>query len=237
MKIFPGLGNYPGLTLKATVNTIICFGYKVFGSDEKDVICAWDFPSWKKSVNSDKELIKKAFDILDKADAVVTHNGKKFDWKFLQTRLLVHDLKPLHKIPHIDTRQEASKNLFMFNNKLQTLGIHLVNDKKLDHEGWDLWVKVRQRDKDAMKVMKEYCMKDVLLLEKIFKELRPFMNNIPNYNLFTEGQTRCCPSCGSTRLTSNGYRATKTMSYKRIKCLDCGSSSRLDVSERLPRSI
>jgi len=46
---------------------------------------------------------QEIYKVLSEADAVVTHNGKRFDWKFLQTRLIKHKLKPMSKTPHIDT--------------------------------------------------------------------------------------------------------------------------------------
>ncbi len=237
MKVFTQLGNYPGLTLKASINSIICFGYRVFGEDKSHVINAWDFKGWGKDVNDDKEIVKAAREILLGADAVVTHNGRRFDWKFLQTRILHHGLNFLPKIPHIDTCSLAKTNLYLFNNKLNTLAKFMTTEEKLENGGWDLWVKVAQRDKKSMKLMTEYCAQDVDVLYEIFKKLRPLCSNLPNHNLFIPtGEKEVCPNCGSTHLHRNGYRHTKTVSYRRIQCLDCGTWSRTDASDKFPRT-
>lgn len=242
MRIFPGLSNYYGLTLKAQINSIICCGWKVFGDKKKaNVINAWDDKErWAKNKNDDRYVLEKMLDVMKDADAVVTHNGKRFDWKFFQTRLMLNGFNPIHEIPHIDTCQLAKKNLMMFNNRLNNLGQAFVKDKKIENGGWDLWTRIQFEDRKKDKVlMSKYCAQDVDLLEKLFKKLRPFAKNIPNHNLDNKdaGKKECCPNCGSTRLHSNGYRHTKTSSYKRMICGDCNSWSRADIKGKNLRSI
>lgn len=236
LKVWPQISDYPGKTLRATITSIICFGYKYFGEKQTHCINAWDFPEWLKNPNDDKRLVKAAYEILSKADAVVTHNGKRFDWKYLQTRLLKHGLPPLHQIPHIDTKQLASRHLFSFNNRLGYVGDWLTKDTKMAHQGWDLWVDVYDNKKSAKTLMTKYCKQDVILLEKVFKQLRPFATNIPNHNLWSDDE-RVCPTCGHTALRSHGWRHTKTKSYQRLRCRKCNSYSRLNARGHEPRSI
>lgn len=236
MRFFPRLGDYPGLTLKASINSIICVGYKIWGEKQVHCLNAWDYHRWKKDVNDDFDLVKAAFEILKDADGVITHNGKRFDWKFLQTRLMVHGLPPLPKIIHIDTCQEAKKSLMLFNNKLDTLAKALTNQSKMESGGWPLWEKVSNRDKKSMGLMSSYCKQDVLTLEAVFKRLRPFIKSLPNLNLFTSGKRPLCPSCGSTRIQRRGYYLTKTSTYHRYVCKDCHSWSRTSAEDRLPRT-
>ena len=210
----------------------------MFGEPGIHCKSAWDYSDeWHHSVNSDQLLCGFAHEILSSADAVVTHNGRAFDWKFLQTRFLFHGLPPLPRIPHIDTKCLAKTNLFLFNNKLNTLGKELVQMEKRDHEGWDLWVKVSERNQRAQSEMSKYCEQDVRLLLKIYKILRPFTTQIPNYNILRGSKELICPSCGGTRLKSNGYRYTRTMSYKRYICMDCRSWMRTDANEKTMRAI
>jgi DNA polymerase elongation subunit (family B) len=239
LKVWTSLGNYPGLTLKASISSIICFGYKEFGKDQPvKCVNAWDFKKrWLKDVNDDLEVVKAAHKVLSGADCVVTHNGKRFDWKYLQTRILKHGLEPLPPIPHVDTRAVASKKLYIFNNKLNTVGDFVAGEQKLDHEGWKLWVSVHGRDKKACKTMTAYCKQDVLLLEKVFRRIRAHSKDVPNFNLFTISETNHCPNCGSTRLRSLGHRVTATKVYRRYICIDCGAASRTDKNDKLPRAL
>ena len=238
MKVFTGLSAYPGLTLKASINSVICFGYREFGVDDKaKCLKAWDFKAWNKDVNNDYDLLVKAREILSEADAVVTHNGKRFDQKFFNTRLLINGLKPLHKIPHIDTCQLAKQHLYLFNNRLGTLGEFLAGDKKMDTGGWSLWEKVMAKEAKSMRLMADYCKQDVDLLCKVFKKLRPFATNIPNYNLFTDVKRDVCSHCGSTRVNKHGLAYTKTSVRQRYQCLDCNGTMSSNIKGKFLRSL
>lgn len=238
LKVWPQLSDFPGRTLKATISTIICAGWKVYGEDKTHCINAWDFSRWKNNINDDFSVCKAISDVLMDADAVVTHNGIRFDWKFLQTRLLYNGLDPLPPINHIDTKSLASRYLYNFNNRLGYIGDTYIGERKLEHEGWDLWVKVHQKDPKAMKTMADYCKQDVDLLEKVFVLLKRFSKHIPNHNNYFQGHEKpLCPACGSTRLHNKGYRHTQTKVYRRYKCLDCKKWSRTDAKDKHPRAL
>jgi len=235
LKVWPSLSSYPGQTLKASISTIICGGWKAHGEKKVHCINAWDFPEWETNVNDDGPLCRALYDVLKDADCVVTHNGRRFDWKFFQTRLLFHGLSTLPKIHHVDTCAEAKKNLLVFNNRLNTISRFLTNTEKMDHEGWDLWVKVHGRDEKAMATMSKYCKQDVLALEEVFKALKPVIKSLPNQNLFNPFKEKVCPTCGSSRIQSRGKEYTKTKVYRRYACLDCRAWSRTDAADEVPR--
>ena len=236
LKVWTQLSSYPGQTLKASISTIICAGWKVIGEHEPiHCINAWDFPAWSLDVNDDQAVCVSIAEVLKDADCVVTHNGKRFDWKFLQTRLRYWDLSPLPRIHHVDTCNEARKHLLIFNNRLNTVAKFLADKEKMDHEGWGLWVRVHGRDPAAMKIMEDYCKQDVLVLEDVFRELRPLIDTLPNHNLFSPFKEKVCPSCGGSRLKSEGRRYTKTKAYRRYCCADCHSWSSTDIKDELPR--
>lgn len=238
LKVWPGMSQWPGLTLRAQISSVCIFGWKVLGSDDVEAFHAWDDPTWDSDVNDDRALVLKAYEVLKSADAVISHNGKSFDWKFLQTRLLIHGFSPLPKVPNADTKCLMKQNLYAFNNKLNN-GAELLTDvRKMDHGlGWDLWVRTHGRDREAMDIMSVYCKADVTATEKLFMRLRPFVTNIPNHNLFGFGIQKVCPTCGSTRLGSDGLRTTSTGTYRRLICSDCGSRSKEPMNKNTPRAL
>lgn len=198
-------------------------------------ICAWDFPAWEADVNDDRAVCEALSAVLLGADCVVTHNGKRFDWKFLQTRLRFHGLPPLPALHHVDTCAEAKREMFVFNNRLQTLSRFLTDMEKREHEGWDMWVKVHGRDAAACTEMSLYCKQDVLALEAVFNAMRPLIRGIPNHNLFSPMKEKACPHCGSSRIKSEGKRYTKTRAYRRYICADCNAWSHTDLKDEVPR--
>ena len=236
------LGNFPGRTMKATVTTIACCGYKIFGESQTHCINAWDYPFWDIDVNDDKFVCEEIYSVLHDADAIVTHNGRRFDFKHLQTRLMYNGLPTLdRKMIHVDTLKIAKANFLSYSNALGYLGKWLVNDKKMSHEGWPLWVKTHGRVKSALVKMEKYCIQDVDLLEKVFIKLLPFIDILPNRNQFrTEKQImeniEVCPTCGKDALYKNGLRRSKTMIYQRYMCGACGSTCRTDAKDQKPRT-
>ena len=237
MKVMPGLSAYPGLTLKASINSIICFGYKVWGETKTHCISAWDYPdAWSENVNNDYYLVKAAAEILLTADVIVTHNGRRFDLKFMQTRLVKHGLPPLPKIIHIDTCQEAKKHLMLFNNRLNTLATFMTDQKKLENGGWDLWDKVLNRDEKAMALMVKYCKQDVNVTAAVFKRLLPLITTLPNYNITRATEHHVCPKCGSTRLQSRGCGINKFYRYYKYQCSDCGGWSSARREDKEPKA-
>lgn len=227
MNVLPGLSAYPGLTLKASINSVICFGYKVLGEKKAQCVSAWDFPSaWKKDVNNDYHVVKKAKEILESADGIITHNGIRFDLKFLNSRLVYHGLTPIPKIPHIDTCSVAKSRLFLFNNRLNTVAKHLGCELKMENGGWGLWEKVLKRDPKACATMTKYCKQDVEVTEEVFLKLRPMITNIPNHNLFGSKPLNdvACPNCGSKHSHKNGTRMLTKGPVQRYCCNDCGTS-------------
>lgn len=227
MRVFPGLSDYPGRTLKADINSIICFGYKWLGDKKISCINAWDYPkSWRASVNADKQLVIDAREVLESADGVVTHNGRKFDWKVFNTRLMKHGLVPLTPKPHVDTCAVSRAKLHLFSNSLNNVATHLsCTNKKEISSKWGLWERVLNREPAAQREMTAYCKQDVGTLEEVFFKLRPYAKDIPNYNLFTGVYKSIsdCPTCGHNELVKHGTRLTRTGKIQRYQCNSCGS--------------
>jgi hypothetical protein len=238
---WPGLSNYPGTTFKASLNSVCCFGYKVRGEEKARVICAWDFPEWQENVNDDGPLLRAVYEVLKDVDGVITQNGKSFDEKFLRTRMLLKGVPGLPPMKHTDTKLLARKFSF-FSNSLRYLAEQLTEERKIENEGWPLWVKVHDRVSEAQETMRTYCAGDVEALEAIYRVLRTAAggaNAAPNHNLYqiAQGGLRICPECGSSRLQARGVQVTKTKSYRRYHCQDCSSWSRTDATDKLPRSL
>ena len=223
-EVFFGLSNWPGRTMKASIGSIICFGYKVMGEKNAHVVSVWDDKDFfQENLNDDFLVCAAAYEILSDADAVITHNGKRFDWKYLQTRLKINGLPTLDKIKHIDTCAVAKANLSMYSNRLKDLSNSFTPEAKISTSGKKLWSRVYRGDKSAMKEMAEYCKQDVVATEALAEAFRPMIKNWPNNNLY-HGTTHNCPSCNSTKLQKNGVVPTLSGPKQRYRCMDCGSS-------------
>jgi DNA polymerase elongation subunit (family B) len=218
-----GMSNWEGRTMKADINSILCFGYQVHGESAK-VISVWDCKGrFKKNLNDDFYVCMVAYSILKDADAVVTHNGKRFDWKFLQTRLKKHGIPTLPKIIHIDTCAVAKNAYSLFSNRLKDLATFLKVAPKISTQGKQLWTRIYRGDKSAHKEMSAYCKQDVETTTACALEMQDVITNWPNINLYNESMDNC-PTCGGKHIQKNGFIITKSKRLQRYRCIDCGSS-------------
>jgi hypothetical protein len=169
-----------------------------------------------------KEMLQRIHDLIDQADAVVHYNGKKFDIPTLNKEFLLHDFTPPAPYKQIDLLNVA-RNQFKFpSNKLDYIAQALHLGKKTKHAGHELWIKCMNKDPEAWKQMEEYNKNDVLLLERVYYKLLPWIKDHPHSGLYRE-EGSVCPNCGSSHYHSRGYAYTKTMRYNRYQCQDCGS--------------
>ena len=96
--------------------------------------------------------------------------------------------------------------------------------------GFSLWREVLAGNMKSWKKMCAYNKQDVVLLEKVYLKLRPYMTNHPNINIDLETTTPLCPACGSKKLTRRGYAHTNSSKYARLQC-ECGKWSRVRLNE------
>lgn len=183
-----------------------------------------DYTNYKKNPEDDSALLKDLHKLVDLADIVVAHNGKSFDVKKINARFIINGLKPPTPYKVVDTKLVAKKYFGFESNKLTDLGRYFGLGEKMDTGGIDLWRDCLRGDLKAWRKMVRYNIQDVVLLEKIYLHMRPWMTDHPNMNLTNE--TNCnCPNCGSNDLQRRGFALTRTTKYQRLQCKNCGAWS------------
>ncbi len=199
---------------------ILTYAAKWLG--EKDVLfdALTRYKGYKKDPENDYELLLTLRDLLDEADIVIGHNARKFDMKKINARFFKHGIHPPSPYQTIDTLEVARQNFALTSNKLQylatILGIGSKNDTDIN-----LWKDCGKGDPEAWERMIAYNIQDVVLLEKVYYALRPWMTKHPNLGLFeVDGKVRC-PKCGGTHLQWRGYVYTQANSYRRFQCQTC----------------
>jgi hypothetical protein len=171
---------------------------------------------------ADKRVVEGLWDLFNEADVIMAHNALGFDVKKMNTRFVTHGIRPPSPSIIIDTLKAANEVFDFTSSKLQWLGKVLAHDEKIKTD-YDLWIRCYAGDQDALTEMSTYNQQDVLLLEKVFLQMRPFLKGLPNYGLYSPEGTMICPACGSKRVVREGYQYTSTLRYPRFHCLDCGA--------------
>ncbi len=206
---------------------MISFSAKWYGEKRQITRAICDYGGYKAG-GDDKALCAELWDLLNKADIVVAHNGEQFDIKKIKARFIAHGMKPPSPYRVVDTKKEVVRVAGFSSNKLDWLCQQLELGRKIEHEGWELWLKCMQGDKAAWARMKKYNAHDIVLLEKLYTTIAPWIQQ-PNCS---EGMVCTNPTCGSTELQARGYARNKTRSYQRFQCRTCGTWCRKTISEK-----
>jgi len=196
----------------------MCFAAKWHGQDK--II----FDSVKKS--SEEKMVLRAWKLLNEADVVVHYNGARFDIPTLNKEFLSMGLPPPDPYHQIDLLRTVKGQFKFASNKLDHVVDKLGLGKKTSHAGHTLWVQCMAGDKKAWAKMEEYNKQDVLLLEKLYNKLLPWIKSHPNHALYADTERPVCTNCGSEHVVKKGFEHTKTMSYQRYRCSDCGTPLR-----------
>ena len=181
-----------------------------------------------KSIHHDgvDKMLTTAHDLMSEADAIIHYNGIKFDIPVLNSEFLKHDFAPPAPSTQVDLYRTIKRNFRLTSNKLDFVARHLGIEGKVQHKGMDLWRGCMAGDKADWKKMKEYNIQDVLLLEKVYDRVLPWIQDHPNMAHYSSEGVPVCPSCGSTELQRRGEQKSRTMTYQRFQCQACGSWSR-----------
>lgn len=177
-----------------------------------------DYAFYKKDQKDDRELITELWNLFNQADIIIGHNGDRFDIRKTNTRFIEHGLTPPEPYKTVDTLKVAKKYFAFSSNKLDDLGNRLGVGRKIKTGGFDLWLACLNNDPKAWASMKKYNKQDVLLLERIYLKLRPWITTHPHFSERLE-----CTNCTSTNIQKRGKRVNKGGKFAQYQCQDCGS--------------
>lgn len=210
---------------------IMCFSYKWLGEKEVKCVAQTDFPSrYKRNRYCDRLVVEELWRLLDEADVVVAHNAARFDNKVANERFLVHRLGPTSPYKTVDTLQVAKRYFRNGSNSLDNLCKKLELGQKSSVRHHDLWRACVDGDSESWQLMKDYCDKDVELLESLYLLLRPYIANHPNMALISDTLDGC-PKCASTNIQYRGLQRSNVAVYRRVHCNNCGAWSRVRLAE------
>lgn len=208
--------------------TILSFSAKWLGKKEVEYMDTGGRGVDK--VRDDLALLKRLWQILDEADFVITQNGKSFDVKKINTRLLLAGIKPYSPIKIIDTKIIAKKHFSFTSNKLQWMSQHITQTKKDKHRnfpGFELWEECLKDNPKAWAEMKKYNVLDTVATEELYLKLRPWIEGHPNVGVYLDDpEAMVCPKCGSKEIQRRGKAFTQCGEYHRIFCCSCSGWSR-----------
>jgi uncharacterized protein len=201
---------------------LLCWGAKWQGRPDDEVI----FDSVNQSTRL--KMVKHLHALICDADVIVGYNNINFDMKVVNREFLMAGLTPPPPVKQIDLLRTMRRNFRFASNKLDYVSQQLGLGKKTAHMGHALWTMCEQGDQDAWALMQKYNMQDVVLTEKLYDRVLPWIGaQHPNRNNYEGAPDKpACHACGSTALQWRGYSRTVAQRYHRFQCLGCGTWDR-----------
>jgi DNA polymerase elongation subunit (family B) len=207
------------------------FSYAAKWLHKKTVMYADTGGRGKDKVRDDKRLVRALRDLLDEADVVVAQNGKKFDVRKVNARMIEHGIAPPSPYKVIDTMLVSRKYFNFTSQKLKWTSERLTDAPKDDHKkypGFALWKACLEDEPGAWKEMKKYNRQDVVSTEEVYLKLRPWIEHHPSVTLYKDEDAGNCTRCGadSSKLEKWGTKVLTQGVYQRYHCTVCGGMSR-----------
>lgn len=174
---------------------------------------------------NEKNMLQKAWKLLDEADIVIGQNSDSFDIKKLNEKFLKYNLGKPSPYKTEDTLKMSRTSFSPTSHKLEYRSKNLNKKyKKLEHSkypGFSLWIACIDGDKKAWEEMATYNKFDVLATEEYYKILRPWGTK-HNINVFHDNLLNKC-NCGEIKLQKRGFAYTTTKKLQKYQCTSCGA--------------
>ncbi len=180
-------------------------------------------------VRNDDILMPGLWRLMNEAQIVVAQNGKRFDIRKINYRLIRAGLTPYSPVRVIDTLTESRKLFAATSHKLAYMSEHLTDTPKDKHKrfpGFELWLECLKDNPAAWAEMRKYNIRDILATEKLYLRMRPWIANHPNLGAYNKEAGGNCPKCGSVKLRHTGHITMQVGVYAEYQCRSCGGWSR-----------
>ena len=152
---------------------------------------------------TDKDMVIKFYDIAEKADILVGHNGDNFDRKTINARLAYYRHPTLQHHMTEDTLKQSRLQFNLPSQRLDFLCKYFNIPGKLA-TSTGLWQRVVfDGNKSDLNQMVDYCDQDVLILNSLYDRIWPYVKHRLNIGVFNN-TTSSCPQCGSKDRENKG---------------------------------
>lgn len=171
------------------------------------------------------DMLSRLHRWLDDADAVITYNGRKYDIPHINREFQQESFSPPSPYKQIDLYPIVRAAFDFPSYKLAYVAPALGIGEKTDSGGLENTIACyRDNNREAWEKMRGYNTNDVIITEKLYHEVKPWIRTHPNLAAYLRDIV--CPVCGSHNLQSRGTQVTVTCAYQRYQCMDCGHWSR-----------
>lgn len=226
---FDLLPSYSPIEMVIKPTRVLCFAAKWYDKKKVDFHAAWE----DDDDAAFTAMAEAAWNLFDEADFVVGWNSDRFDIQYLNAVFGRLGLGPPSPFRSLDLIKVVKKHFYKgeLSKKLDWYAQQWLGDKKVEHDGIEMWQKIRrgtpQEKAKYQALMRKYNIHDVKLTERLFDKFRPWTGeNFALYDANDGTGAPVCTKCGSEDVHKRGFFYTTAFRYQRYRCTDCGAWSR-----------
>lgn len=203
---------------------IMAWSAKWLGEPAKN-IRYYDLRNHKRG--NDLPILRPLWRLLNKADIVLTQNGKAFDAKKINARFMLHGMRPPRPYKHLDTYLISKRAADFTSHSLEYLTDKFcVKYKKLSHPafpGLKLWSECLNGNRKAWNEMRLYNIHDVLATEEFYERIKAWAPESAPKPFLPAKVSAQCQVCGDKgRMVRRGASVKNKFRYQRWQCQTCG---------------
>lgn len=191
----------------------ICFAAKWLGDKAVTVIDERD---------GHEAMITAAWELLTEADVLITYNGEKADIPWLNEHFMDYGLGPAAPFKSVDLIKTNRRQFKLPYRRLDYLAGRYMGESK-QHTDFKLWVDCMANDPVAWERMRKYNANDVVLTEKLYLRMLPWLVDQPHIGVLS-GVTAewSCPKCGSDKIAKQQKVVNAFVrQYSLYRCTNC----------------
>lgn len=187
---------------------------------------------------NDERIVLQAWHLLDEADIVIAHNGKRFDVKVINGYFLRHGFPPPSPYRVVDTFCIAKRKFKLTSNSLAYLAKFLGVTDKLESGGMEAFKQAYLGSKEALDNMLVYNKGDIDTLRQVYYKLRTWDNDGVNMGAYSD-HPNVCPNCGHDDIVvlTDKYQYVGFSKYQINACNNCGAKSRARKSTPIQMKV
>lgn len=163
--------------LKADFGFMLCAAVKIIGGPLYTFRID-DYAGYKREPWNDRRLVLDVRDFLEAQDLLVSYNGKRFDVPFLQSRLAFWREDLMEPKLHVDMLYTVRHKLLLHSGSLESAQAFFGYKNGKTTLMGDIWVKASHGHRASLEYVVDHCERDVLVLERLFLKLKPFLRGI-----------------------------------------------------------
>jgi len=134
--------------------------------------------SLSQIIAQDKWVVESLVTEMNKYDLLMTWYGSSYDFPFINTRALKHNILPPNKNYRRDLYYCARGFGRLKSNKLVSWGSFLFGKSGKTFLNWSVWIGAMRGHRWALNYIEAHCKADVLETEKIYKRFIPLLGKL-----------------------------------------------------------